>query len=110
MIEAGHSGPLLLLAASGLAREAAEVAAGAGREVTGFLDDDPARLGTVVSRWPVLGSLDAVTDFPDAAVVVAVGRGSARESVVARLAEMGIGVERFTTIVDPSVRVPASCS
>lgn len=110
MTEAGRHGPLLLVAASGLAREVAESAAAAGREVVGLLDDDPAKQETSVSRWSVVGTVDDVVDFPDAAVVVCVGRGAGREQVVARLERLGVGVERYATVVDPSVRISPSVS
>src|SRR6478672_6448226 len=110
MTETGRPGPVLLIAASGLAREAAEAAEAAGRTVMGVLDDDPEKVGTTVARWPVLGSLDDVTRYPDAALVVCVGRGLGREAVVARLADHGVTADRYAAIVDPTVRVPPSCA
>jgi sugar O-acyltransferase (sialic acid O-acetyltransferase NeuD family) len=109
MLESGHTGPLLLVAASGLAREAAEAAA-AGREVLGFLDDDLSLREQTMGRWPVLGSVDDVGAYGEAALVVCVGRGAGRQQVVARLAERGIGSDRYSTIVDGSVTVPPSCT
>jgi sugar O-acyltransferase (sialic acid O-acetyltransferase NeuD family) len=109
MIESGHPGPLLLMAASGLAREAAESASACGREVLGFLDDDLALADGKMGGWPVLGTIDDVHAYEEAALVVCVGRGVGRERVVKRLHDRGIREDRFSTVVDPSVRVPPSC-
>jgi len=109
MIESGHPGPLLLVAGSGLAREAAESASACGREVLGFLDDDPALTGGTIGRWPVLGTIDDVGAYEEAALVVCVGRGLGRERVVGRLLDRGVREDRFSTVLDPSVKVPASC-
>ena len=109
MIESGHPGPLLLVAASGLAREAAECASACGREVLGFLDDDPTLAHAKVGRWSVLGTIDDAPAYGKAALVVCVGRGAGRERVVRRLIDGGVLEDRFATVVDHSVRVPDSC-
>src|SRR5689334_7757174 len=97
--------PLLLVAASGLAREVAESARASGREVVGCLDDDPATHGRTVGSLHVLGGSERVVDHPDAELVVCVGRGSGRAAVVGRLAAAGVGDDRWATVVDPSVRI-----
>ncbi len=102
--------PLLLVAASGLAREAAEAAVAAGREVLGCLDDDPARQGRSVGGLPVIGTSAAVVDHPDAELVVCVGKGSGRARVVERLTALGVGEDRWATVVAPSVRIPPTCT
>jgi sugar O-acyltransferase (sialic acid O-acetyltransferase NeuD family) len=109
MIESGHPGPLLLVAASGLAREAAESASACGRDVLGFLDDDPALADSKLGRWPVLGTIDDVRAYEEAALVLCVGRGAGRERVGKRLFDCGVLEDRFSTVLDPSVRVPDSC-
>jgi len=99
---------VVLVAASGLAREVAVAAARAGLEVVGAVDDDPRLHGTTLpGGLPVLGGLDALRDHPDAAVVLCPGRGAARAALAARL--RGGGPVRFATVVDPSCVVPPSC-
>jgi len=102
--------PLLLLAASGLAREVLAVCEALGREVVGVLDDDPTRSGTDLDGVTVLGGLERVTDHPDAEVVLCAGKGAARRAMAGRLCELGIPTERFARIVDPSVRIPSRCT
>ena len=99
---------VVLVAASGLAREVAEAALRAGLEVVGVVDDDPQLHGTTLpGGLPVLGGLDVLSDHPDAAVVLCPGRGAARAALATRL--LGGGQVRFGTVVDPSCVVPPSC-
>jgi sugar O-acyltransferase (sialic acid O-acetyltransferase NeuD family) len=101
--------PLLLVAAGGLARETAEAARASGRDVIGYLDDDPARLGEVLDDgMRVLGGLDAVDAHPEAALVVCAGKGQVRADLVRRLGERGVTESRFATVLHPSVHVPGS--
>lgn len=101
---------LLLVAASGLAREALAALDACGDRATGVLDDDPSRHGTTIGPGvPVLGGLDLVREHPDAALLVCAGRGSARRAIVARLGALGVGPDRFATLVHPGVRIPAGC-
>lgn len=102
--------PVLLLAASGLAREALAVLRRTGRTVLGFLDDDQDRAGTEVAGLPVLGPVEAVVEWRGAELVLCAGRGSSRARLADRLAELGVGQESWTTVVDPTVWMPASCS
>ncbi len=68
--------PVLILGARFVGRLVAEMCVGAGRSVAGFLDDDPALVGTVVDGHAVLGP---VTGFPEHAralgAAVALGMG-----------------------------------
>lgn len=99
--------PLILVAASGLAREAlAAVRAGRDYEAVGFADENPALWGEIIHDVKVLGGLEVVRDTPDAAVLLCAGSGSARSSIAKRL---GIVDSRYATVVDPAVRVPPSC-
>ncbi|WP_307793549.1 acetyltransferase [Microbacterium stercoris] len=93
---------ILLIGASGLAREVL----GAGLEdVTGVLDDDPAahlaHCGGVVVR----GGLDEAVRRPQDQLLICIGPGRARRDVVRRLADAGVGPERFATFVAPSARI-----
>jgi len=104
------SRPLLLVAASGLAREVlAVVRTHQLYDVVGFLDDDPARHGTVLDGVPVLGPLDAVRDHTEPEILVCVGSGRGREAVVARLTDLGVSPLRYTTLVHPAVELPSTC-
>jgi sugar O-acyltransferase (sialic acid O-acetyltransferase NeuD family) len=100
--------PLLLVAAGGLARETALAAVGSGRTVAGCLDDDPARWGAVlIEGIPVLGGLEEAVRRPDLDVIVCAGKGATRRAIVDRLADLGIGADRFATVVDPAARLAA---
>jgi sugar O-acyltransferase (sialic acid O-acetyltransferase NeuD family) len=102
--------PLILLGACGASREVADAAEATERfDVRGFLDDDPAKQGGVVSGRPILGPLDAAADFPEALFVAGMGNPRAprsREAVVRRL---GLPDERFATVVHPLAALPSSC-
>lgn len=97
---------MLLVAASGLARETAASAAAAGFAVRGFLDDDPALWGTFVAPgMSVLGSVESVVEHPDVQLLVCAGKGSTRKHLVDRLGRLGVGPERYATVVDPAATV-----
>lgn len=102
--------PLLLLAASGLARETMAAAAASGREVVGLLDDDPRLVGTEVHGAPVLGPIACVRDHPETDLVVCAGKGSSRRAIVASLLALGIGREQYATVVHPSVSLGTGCT
>lgn len=102
---------LLLVAASGLAREVmALVRGGDDFDVLGILDDDPLRVGSVLDGAHVLGPLADVRRHPSARIVVCVGSGLVRAEIVRRLVGIGLPSGRFATIVHPSVSVPEGCS
>ena len=110
--------PLLLVAASGLAREVLALlrtprpatSQVQRYEVIGALDDSPALAGRDIDGVPVLGGLDAVQSYPDAAVLACAGQGRVRESMVARLAVLGVSVDRYASVVHPGVEVPPACT
>lgn len=94
---------MLLVAASGLAREAALAARAAGHEVVGCLDDSPALVGREVAPGlPVVDCIDAVARYPDAQLVLCAGKGAVRERIARRLAGHGVDGGRYATIVHPS--------
>jgi sugar O-acyltransferase (sialic acid O-acetyltransferase NeuD family) len=104
------STPIVLIAASGLAREVAEAVRAAGsHRLVAILDDDPARVGTFVQGIPVTGFVETANEHPDALFVICAGSGAARSAIADRLGAAGIGAERFATVVHPSVFVPGSC-
>lgn len=103
--------PLLIAGAGGFGREAAETvrAVNARRptwDLLGFLDDDPALRGLQVGGLPVLGPLASLDRFPDASLVVSVGRPEnyfARKRIVERL---GLPASRYATVIHPAAVVP----
>jgi sugar O-acyltransferase (sialic acid O-acetyltransferase NeuD family) len=105
------SRPVILVAASGLAREVTAVLETSSTyRVRGIVDDEPSLHGTAVGAVGVLGPLEAITDHPDADLLICAGRGAIRALIRDRLTAMGLGDDRFATVIDPSVRVSASCS
>ncbi|ANP74101.1 NeuD/PglB/VioB family sugar acetyltransferase [Cryobacterium arcticum] len=101
---------LLLLGASGLAREVLAVLAGEHytREIA-VLDDRAELRHTLVGGAPVLGTIDEVGNYPEAAIVICVGRGTRRETIAARLTLLGVADHRYATVVHPAVEIPPGC-
>jgi sugar O-acyltransferase (sialic acid O-acetyltransferase NeuD family) len=103
--------PLVLVGAGGLAREVLAMVRRHGpHQVVGVVDDAPATHGGDVDGVPVLGGLDALASWPDADLLVCVGRGSNRSALVDRLSAAGVEPGRFATVVHPSVEVPKGCT
>lgn len=105
---------LLLVGASGFARETAEAVRALNAleptwSLLGFLDDDPARHGTSVNGLPVLGPIERVHDHPEAAVVLCTGRPDSYGSRRMIAERLGLDDDRYATIVHPSANVGASC-
>jgi sugar O-acyltransferase (sialic acid O-acetyltransferase NeuD family) len=92
---------LILIAASGLAREVLAMRQSQFR-IIGVLDDDPTLHGTEIGGVQVLGGVDLAAKQPGS-FLVCVGAGSGRRRVVDRLTQLGIGSERFATLVDETV-------
>jgi sugar O-acyltransferase (sialic acid O-acetyltransferase NeuD family) len=101
---------LILIAASGLAREVLATVRDSGQfDVVGILDDDPGRAGTTMDGSHILGPVSDALNYPDAKVVVCVGAGRGRAGIVERLAGLGFPDRRYATVVDASVRLPEGC-
>jgi sugar O-acyltransferase (sialic acid O-acetyltransferase NeuD family) len=101
---------LLLIAASGLAREVLAAVRASGRfDVLGILDDDACKTGAIVDGVRVLGPASDALGYPAAGVAVCVGAGIGRARIVDRLAGLGFPDRRYATVIDPSVRVPDGC-
>ncbi|WP_077490261.1 NeuD/PglB/VioB family sugar acetyltransferase [Sinomonas mesophila] len=101
---------LLLLAASGLAREAmAMVREGDDYDVVGILDDDKSLRTTEVDGAHVLGPFELVQAYRHAQVALCMRSGAARERAVDRLAGLGFDASRYATLVHPSAVIPEGC-
>ncbi|MEJ3403946.1 NeuD/PglB/VioB family sugar acetyltransferase [Rathayibacter sp. YIM 133350] len=99
---------LLLLAASGLAREVARSTL-PGWCVVGVLDDDPEVHGTKLAGLPVLGGIDDAAGRSEH-LVVCVGAGAGRRRIVERLEALGVTEDRFGTVLADAVRIPEGCT
>jgi sugar O-acyltransferase (sialic acid O-acetyltransferase NeuD family) len=101
--------PLVLVAASGLAREAAAVVELLPQyDVIGCVDDNETLWGTPVGAFEVTGGIDTAASA-DADLLLCTGKGQSRRALVERLATLGVGHDRYATVVHPSVEVPKSC-
>jgi sugar O-acyltransferase (sialic acid O-acetyltransferase NeuD family) len=105
---------LLLVAAGGLAREAAEAvrAANAVRpswDLIGFLDDDPAKHGRMIGGVPVLDVVDAVHEYPSAQVLLCPGRPDNYVSRCLLTDRLGLDDDRYATVVHPTATVGTTC-
>jgi sugar O-acyltransferase (sialic acid O-acetyltransferase NeuD family) len=102
---------LLLLAASGLAREVIALEASRGHYDEVFLlDDDPGLQGTALDGVPVIGPIALAAERFDGELLICAGRGSARRSIARRLAAMGVPSSAYGRVVHPNVDVPPGCS
>lgn len=93
---------ILLLAASGLARETLSSIRQSGEHtVVGVLDDNPELHGSQIGGVPVLGGLEMATERTEQLLICA-GKGTARAAIARRL---DLGSERYATHIHPSVRL-----
>jgi sugar O-acyltransferase (sialic acid O-acetyltransferase NeuD family) len=99
---------VLLLGASGLAREAASALPPEYRAV-GILDDNTDLLGQRMAALKVLGGIDDAAEH-GAQLLVCVGSGAGRRRIVDRLSRLGVGHDRYATLIGASVRIPQSCN
>jgi sugar O-acyltransferase (sialic acid O-acetyltransferase NeuD family) len=103
--------PLLLIGASGLAREALAIVRAAGtHDVVGFLDDDPSKWGRQFEGVVVNGGIDDAPQYPGSQLLLCAGKGPARAAMSKRLAGFGRSDEDYATVVHPSVSIPPTCS
>jgi sugar O-acyltransferase (sialic acid O-acetyltransferase NeuD family) len=114
-LAATGGGDLVLIGAGGFGRETAQAVRdlnrnGAQWRLVGFLDDDPARHGTVVDGTPILGGRNELRHLAGASVVVCTGRPGDYVSRLRIVGELGLPLERYATIVHPAAVVSASSS
>jgi sugar O-acyltransferase (sialic acid O-acetyltransferase NeuD family) len=110
---AAAGGSLVIVGSGGFGRETVEAvralnAAGARWRLAGYLDDDPARHGTVVDGVPVLGSTGELSTMPDAFVVVCTGRPGNYVSRPRIVETLGLPPERCATIIHPAAVVSST--
>ncbi|MGN6577864.1 MAG: acetyltransferase [Nocardioides sp.] len=106
-----NKGGILLVAASGLARETLAVERRLGRFTrVRVLDDNPAMWGTTVDGVPVVGGLEEVKRYDESSIVVCAGHGAVRQHLVLRLGELGVSDDRYTSVIHPSVDLPEGCT
>ena len=111
----GCGGDLVIVGAGGFGRETAQAvhainACGGAWRLLGFLDDDPARHGSLVDRTLVIGGRDEIGRLPGASVVVCTGRPDNYVSRMQIVAELGLPTARYATIIHPAAAVSASSS
>lgn len=95
---------VLLLAASGLAREVIA----AGRDtlgIVGVLDDDESLHGSLLSGLPVLGPIARAATRTEK-LLICVGSGTGRRRLAERLAALDVGAERYATFISPGASLP----
>lgn len=102
---------LVLVAASGLAREVLAVEQHLGRyDEVAMVDDDPGLWGTSVDGARVLGPIETVAEAEVGDVVVCAGSGQVRRRLVQRLTTSGVTAGRYGRVIHPSVDVPERCT
>ena len=97
-------GELLIVSASGLAREVLAMVRSSGQyDVLGILDDDVELRGVSVDGATVLGGVESVLRYVNAKVIVCIESEIEREAAVGRLTQLGLPEGRFATAVDPDI-------
>ncbi|KAA0977546.1 acetyltransferase [Paeniglutamicibacter gangotriensis] len=90
---------VLLLTASGLAREViASIAQSGDHQVVGLLDDNEELHGSRIGGVSVLGGLEMAVER-DEQLLICAGKGSSRAAIAARL---GLEAERYATHIHPT--------
>lgn len=105
--------PLILIGAGGFARETIELVRAINREapsweLLGLLDDDPELRGRELLGVPVLGTCDAVEEYPRTAVVACVASPRDPLRRLRLVARLGLPAERYATLVHPRATVAGS--
>ena len=102
---------LILVGASGLAREATAAAVMSGHPGPMLIvDDDPAIWGDLHGIVPVLGRISLAVELDDHDVVITIGPSRTRRRIAARLGVHGLPEDRYLSIIHPRVVLPGSCS
>jgi sugar O-acyltransferase (sialic acid O-acetyltransferase NeuD family) len=105
---------LVVIGAGGFGRETVEAVRAlnsrgdAAWQLIGYLDDEPARHGTLIDGVPVLGGITELAEMPNASVVVCTGRPDNYLSRPRIVAALGLPPERYATIIHPSATVSST--
>jgi sugar O-acyltransferase (sialic acid O-acetyltransferase NeuD family) len=107
--------PLLLVGAGGFARETLELVCAVNAQaptwrVIGLLDDDARMHGRRIHDVPVIGPSEAAHDHADALVALCVASPGNPTGRCALAARLGLGRERYATLVHPAAVVPRSAT
>lgn len=102
---------LILVAASGLAREVLSVEAVVGGYDDRVIVDDDRRLwGSELGEAKVLGGLDLVHELPAHDVLLCAGQGRVRREMEKRFLDSGLDPVRFARVVHPQASVGRDCA
>lgn len=106
-------GDLVIVGAGGFGRETAEAVralndCGAAWRLLGYVDDNPARAGTLIDGVPVLGGIGELSNMPDTAVVVCTGRPDNYVSRPRIVRALDLPLERYATIIHPTASLSPS--
>lgn len=102
--------PVAIVGAGGLTREVLALLRAASRPApVAVLDDDPVRWGSELAGVPVIGGPDLLARHPDWSVLLGIGQGRARRELWTRLTDLGVGEDRYATVVHPQVLIPPGC-
>lgn len=93
---------LLIWGASGHGKVVADVAERCGYTITGFVDDDPAKIGGRFGGLPVVAPSDLALIDPEAAMAMGIGHNGHRAAAFARARAAG---RRLPALVHPSAVV-----
>ena len=105
---------LVVIGAGGFGRETVEAVRAlnargdAAWQLIGYLDDEPARHGTLLDGVPVLGGTTELAGMPNASVVVCTGRPDNYLSRPRIVEALGLPPERYATIIHPSATVSST--
>jgi sugar O-acyltransferase (sialic acid O-acetyltransferase NeuD family) len=100
---------LIILGAGGTSREIADAVSEINRRghcwnLLGFLDDNPAKQGTMVDGLPVLGPIAAVNEY-SGRFIVGIARAGDPDRRRRVVMASGLPPERFATVIHPSASV-----
>ena len=92
---------LIVVGASGFAKEVGWLAEECGYVLKGFLDDSPAYIDAQVLNKPVLGTVDDWINFDDCEFIVGIGAPKTRSAIVEKM--KALGKPKFATLIHPNV-------
>ncbi len=100
---------LVILGASGLAKETIELARLLGvLNIVGILDDSTAKHGSSLLGVPVVGSIEAHTSFPDVKFINCIASATSLGTRLDVCRRMSVDNERFATLIHPCSSISPS--